>query len=203
MTQNLSHNELDDIFASNHAFIEFVSTLLVGLGSFALFLTAACYFTDFYFCGLEFLSLFGDLQEGNEVLMSVNLPLTMVVIGVGLRLYSFFGWLVSFLLTSVLCFFFGSLTCILSFSLYKSLLRFEAGGPAVLLFPNIESIITNAGLGLICLLGAVYLCLPSVRQLYRPSPQQTAVDVGDSGSIRDLPLLPKEQEETDIHGLSE
>ncbi|RMG59807.1 MAG: hypothetical protein D6722_21745 [Bacteroidetes bacterium] len=160
-----------DIFDSDQAFIQAASRVLLLVGGIVLSLVLLCKVFGLGLCDLQWVPIFGGFDVFREDLAAVNLPLAMIIIGVGLRLHSGFGWSTCIILLWVLASLFG----FMCFWLYGQLdlYYFQVAGKQIQAadYPILESIAVNAGLAILCLLAIIYLMLPSVRRLYwQPKP---------------------------------
>lgn len=163
-------DQTPDIFESDKAFIEVSSRVLLILGLSVLLLVLACKLLNLGICHLRWVPLFGGFDVFREDLAAVNLPLAMVIIGVGLRLYTGFGWSTCIILLWVLTGLFSFMTYWLTTQLDAYYAQIAAEQISAADYPILESIAVNCGLALLCLFAIFYLMLPSVRRLYWQKP---------------------------------
>lgn len=156
------------IFESDRMFIGWASVLLLIVGIFSLILILSCRFfgSSWGLCEATWVPLFGGYQLFSEDLASINLPLAMLILGIGLRLPTGFGWSTCMIILSLLGFLFFFMGIWLIRILDEHYLRIASNQIFPEDYPVTESIFTNFGLGIMCLIGIVYLLLPSVRKLY-------------------------------------
>ncbi|GAB4420726.1 MAG: hypothetical protein OHK0039_34660 [Bacteroidia bacterium] len=155
-----------DIFESDQAFIRFVSTLLLLLGSASLVLVLLCKVFHWGLCEVRWVPLFGGYDIFSEDLAAINLPLAILIIGIGLRLPTGFGWSTCVVLLWILMSLFGFISYWLSTELSDYYARIADNQLFAADYPILESIAVNAGLAILCFLGLIYLLQPPVRRLY-------------------------------------
>jgi hypothetical protein len=162
-----------DIFESDQAFVGVVSTILLVTGVFSLAMILFCKVFAWGFCDMKWIPLFGGFDLGRSDLLAINLPLAMLILGIGLRLYTVFGWATCLILLWILA---GSFSAI-AWKLYQNLdelaLRIAQNEINPENYPITESIIVNISFGILCVLGIFYLLTPSVRKLYWKSKPPT------------------------------
>lgn len=159
-----------DIFESDQAFIEVASIVLLVVGLISLTFVLLCKFFGWGVCDLKWVPLFGGFNLGRADLLAINLPLALLILGIGIRLYTGFGWTTSLLLLLILSISFGSIAWKLISSYGEYTERINANEILPQDYPIVESIAVNLVFGTVCLLGIVFLSLPSVRKIYwRPT----------------------------------
>lgn len=155
-----------DMFHSDHVFLRVASGTLAILGGISLLFILGCRLLGAEGCQLDWVPLFGGFDVFRRDLASINLPLAMLILGIGLRLYTPFGWTTSALLLLLLCTGF----CLLAWRLSQELDTYWAMAAAqpeqAIEHPVMESIAVNLGLALFCLIFFIYLWLPKVRKLF-------------------------------------
>lgn len=156
------------IFESDRVFIGWTSIILLVLGLTSLILVLSCRMFDFSsdLCSATWVPLFGGFQIFSNDLASVNLPLAMLILGIGLRLPTGFGWATCMVILALLTFLFT----FMGIWLFRRLDDYYESIASNQIFPQdhpvIEGIVMNAGLGILCFLGMVYLLMPTVRNMY-------------------------------------
>ncbi|MCB0847116.1 MAG: hypothetical protein KDE26_27885 [Bacteroidetes bacterium] len=155
-----------DIFESDQAFVGVVSTILLAIGLFSLTLVLLCKAFQWGFCDLEWVPLFGGFELGRADLLAINLPLAMLILGIGLRLNTAFGWATCLILLWILTGSFGAIAWKLYQNLDEFHLRVVENEILPQNYPIVESITVNIGFAILCVLGIIYLLTPSVRKLY-------------------------------------
>lgn len=96
----------DNIRIPDKRFLEMVSSMMTVFGLIFLVLGLSCKVFDWGYCGLELFPVFGrDFRFPIDITM-LNLPMAMIVIGIGIRLRSPYGWwVITIILMSLLTFF--------------------------------------------------------------------------------------------------
>ena len=155
-----------DIFESDSLFIEFASSVLLGIGLVMLPLGVSCKIIDWGFCDLQIVPLFAGQSQFRADLSSINLPLAMIILGFAARLYTRFGWTICVLLLGLLTTFFSFMVYYLKLRLDKLYDESPLADSAVGQFSFIESMILNGGFALLCLIAIIYMFLPGVLKLY-------------------------------------
>lgn len=160
-----------DIFESDIQFIEFSSSVLLGIGLVMLPIGLGCKIFEWGLCDLQLLPLFGGETRFRSDLSAINLPLAMLILGIASRMYTRFGWIICNMLLVLLTGFFGFMAYFLRSSWAE---RIAMSGPSEL--PQggslyIESMILNGALAIFCLAGLIFLWMPSVRKLYWQGPR--------------------------------
>ncbi|MDX2250405.1 MAG: hypothetical protein SF052_26725 [Bacteroidia bacterium] len=159
-------DQSQDIFESDHAFIEVVSTVLLAIGIFSLSFVLLCKAFLWNICDLKWVPLFGGFELGRADLLAINLPLALLILGIGLRLYTGFGWVTCLTLMTILM---GSFSAIA----WKLIENWDEYARKVMEkeilpqdYPILESIVVNIAFAIVCFLGVSYLLMPSVRRIY-------------------------------------
>ncbi|MEZ4826743.1 MAG: hypothetical protein R3C61_10695 [Bacteroidia bacterium] len=165
-----------DIFESDQAFIETMSAVMLFTGIFSLSFVLLCKGFGWGICDLKWVPLFGGFELGRADLLEINLPLALLILGIGFRLYTGFGWATCLILLSVLA---GSFIAIA----WKLIGSWDEYTQKVLAheilpqdYPLLESIVVNIVFAIVCLLGVIYLLLPAVRNIYWGKPQNPVQD---------------------------
>ncbi len=100
-----------DIFASDVAFLSFGGAMLTGIGLVMLILSLICTLGGGgTLCNLQlipFPRLSGELNLLNQDFISINLPLGMLIVGIGLQLFTRLGWTVSLVILVIFALIFG------------------------------------------------------------------------------------------------
>jgi hypothetical protein len=155
-----------DIFESDRSFIAFAGSVLAGIGLPMLILGLSCKVFDWGYCHVTIMPLFGGLQEMRPDITNVILPMAMVIIGISVRLYSGFGWLITLFTLVMLNALFVRMGWWLKTHLSDYLLMAAQRDGAGSDFPYIESLVMNFCLAVLTFVAIVYLILPAVRKLY-------------------------------------
>ena len=155
-----------DIFNSNELFIQRASMMAIVVGIMGLAGTFGCRFFGWGICEQNLVPIFGDFDGFREELARINLPLALVILGIGLRLYSRFGWLTC----SALLLFMGLGFTYISYLMWAKYFEFSRvlAQTTFNQVPHaiLESIFVDTILALLCWGGFVFLMTPSVRRLY-------------------------------------
>ena len=155
-----------DIFKSDVLFIEFASSILLGIGIVLFPLGLSCKIIDWAYCDIQLVSLFGGEDKFRADLSAINLPLAMLILGISARLYTKFGWTICILLLGFLSGFFGFMVYYLKsrmdFRIVSNTLDAVPQGQ----FSYIESIIINGGLSILCFAALIYFLLPATRRMF-------------------------------------
>jgi uncharacterized membrane protein len=131
-----------------------------------LILGLSCKVFDWGYCHVHLVPLFGGLQEIRPDITNVILPMAMVIIGISVRLYSGFGWLITLFTLIMLNALFVRMGWWLKTNLSDYLLMAAQEDGAGIEYPYIESLVMNACLAILTFVGIIYLILPPVRKLY-------------------------------------
>ncbi len=157
---------MQDIFESDVSFIRFTSSVLIGAGLVFGLLGLSCKLLVWDYCVWQWVPLFGGLEDFPRELLNINMPLAMLALGFSARLFSVFGWSVCVLVLGVMLTFFTWLGYSLITYPERFMVSAFSPGSVTPPMPHVESVIVNWGLAFLCLLGIIYLFLPSVRKLY-------------------------------------
>ncbi|MCI4670189.1 MAG: hypothetical protein MRZ79_18785 [Bacteroidia bacterium] len=152
------------IFRTEKNFIQFFSGILLVTGFSTLFFVLLFMLIERGESRELFIPIFANFKFIRKELALFNLPLALIIIGIGLRLYSALGWYTTMILTGVLTF---------GFAYFSYLLSTDAGillnreiGSVMNPHPISESIAINSLFALIGVFFLIYLSLPSTRKLY-------------------------------------
>ncbi len=155
-----------DMFHSDHVFLRVTSAGLIVLGLSALVITLVARLAGLGQGPLDLLPIFGGYDVFRRDLATINLPLALLILGIGLRLYTPFGWITSTVLLAGMMLGFSLLAWRLGQEV-PSYYELAAAHPSQALeHPVLESIAVNIGLTMFCLVFFVYLWLPKVRRLF-------------------------------------
>jgi hypothetical protein len=153
-------NNSRDIFASDVAFLSFGGAMLMGVGLVMVILALICRFGGGgVLCGLElvpFPRLSGELHLLNRDFISINLPLGLLIIGIGLQLFTRLGWVVSVAILFIFALIFGT-------AMYAHQAELMEMGRDYI---YIKAAILHLCFLLLTLGSLFYLFTPSVRKLY-------------------------------------
>jgi hypothetical protein len=104
-------NNSRDIFASDVAFLSFGGAMLTGIGMVMVILALVCRLGNGgSLCDLQlvpFPRLGSELRLLSQDFISINLPLGMLIIGIGLQLFTRLGWIVSIAILFIFALVFG------------------------------------------------------------------------------------------------
>ncbi|MEM6807429.1 MAG: hypothetical protein AAF696_38880 [Bacteroidota bacterium] len=155
-----------DIFQSDLLFIEFASSILLGIGIVLFPLGLSCKIIDWAYCDIHLVSLFGGEDKFKADLSAINLPLAMLILGISARLYTKFGWSICILLLGFLSSFFGFMAYYLNQKLNIRLIENTLDLVPQGQFSYVESIIINGVLAILCFVSLIYFLLPKTRRLF-------------------------------------
>lgn len=165
------NQQMPNIFQSDVAFIEFISTFLVTLGVMLFLMGLSCNWVDWFFCELHFVNFFGLSVgipvDGGSIVMVVaailmNLSALITIVGLGMKIRNHFGWSLSLGMLIVMFF------CFLVMLAYvkQRYDLFSVEGLAEYAHPFFQAMVFNASFASVCALGIVYLLLPNVRAFF-------------------------------------
>lgn len=155
-----------DIFQSDQAFVNFASTWLLGISLPFLLMGISCQFFSWAYCEWQLVPLFGGLNRFRPEFSTIALPMAVLIIGMSLKMYTYFGWMVSLMLLTCLDTLFISLAQVLSGNLQKISAIAGQGTISITIAKYRESIIINYAFAIVCTGAVIFLILPSVRKLY-------------------------------------
>lgn len=148
-------------------FLDIISAILLGAGLVMLLLGLSCKVISWSYCSWQLLPVFGRDIRFPEDITSINLPLAMLVIGLGIRLFSPYGWWIITILLMVLLTFFGFLVV---FHLENWPFIETANGDwhrmSFLKIPHGDALLTSCLCELILLCSFFYWWTPQVRAFY-------------------------------------
>jgi hypothetical protein len=162
------HAQEPDIFSSDQRFVAATSGFLLLVGGVMLGLVLLWRLFGWELYANDWVPLFGGFDLFREDLAAINLPLAMIILGVGLRLYTPFGWLTCVMLLSLLCVGFSALAWRLRQELEAYWQQAIQQPQLAQEHPLFESIATNIGLAFLCALLLTYLWFPRVRSMFWP-----------------------------------
>lgn len=149
-----------DIFSSDMAFISFGAAMLTGIGLVMLVLGISCKLTGGGgICELElvgFPRLERELGLLSPDFISINLPLGMLIIGIGLQLFTRMGWVVSLIILLFFWMLFGT-----AIAAHWPNLKFEGFD-----YVFLQSAILQICFLLLVFGSILYLFSPNVRDIY-------------------------------------
>jgi len=160
------HAREPDMFSSDQRFVAAASGFLLILGGSMLAIVLICRIFDWEIYANQWIPLFGGFDVFREDLAAINLPLAMVILGIGLRLHTLFGWLTCVGLLTLLTAGFTALAVRLRQELEAYWQQATTQPNLASEHPVLESITVNIGLAILCLLLLVYLLIPRVRRMY-------------------------------------
>jgi len=155
-----------DIFSSDQQFLAATSTFAIIVGLLGLTLVLGCKVLGLAICDLDWVPLFGGFDVFRTDLAAINLPLALLIMGVGLRLYTPFGWITCQILLLLL----GTGFTLLAWQLNAELSTYwqQVAEQPLLAerHPVVESIVVNTCFALLSALLFIYLLLPGPRKLF-------------------------------------
>lgn len=152
-------NNSRDIFASDVAFLSFGGAMLSGIGLVMLVVSLVCRLRGGNLCELDLVSfprLSGEMHMLNQDFISINLPLGMLIIGIGIQLFTRLGWVVSMAILIIFALIFG-----MAMYAHQSDLLIMGRD-----YIYIESAILHFCFLMLTLASLFYLLSPQVRKLY-------------------------------------
>lgn len=148
-------------------FLETSSAILLGVGLVMLMLGLSCKVFSWSYCSWELVPVFGGDMRFPDDIASINLPLALLVIGLGIRLYSPYGWWIITILLMVLLTFFGFLAAFHFGNWpYTELNDGSWTRVALSLNPYGDALITVVLVELILLASFLFWWSPQVRSFY-------------------------------------
>jgi hypothetical protein len=154
------------MFSSDQRFVAAASGFLLVIGGGMLGVVLICRIFDWPIYANHWIPLFGGFDVFREDLAAINLPLAMVIIGIGLRLHTLFGWLTCVGLLTLLTAGFTALAVRLRQELEAYWQQTTTQPHLASEHPVLESIAVNIGLAILCFLLLLYLIMPRVRGMY-------------------------------------
>lgn len=153
-------NNSRDIFASDVAFLSFGGSMLSGIGLVMLILALVCRFgSGGGLCELDlvpFPRLSNELHLLSQDFISINLPLGLLIIGIGVQLFTRWGWIVSITILFIFALIFST-------AIYAHQAEFFAMGRDYIF---IKAAILHFCFMLLITSSILYLLSPQVRKLY-------------------------------------
>lgn len=151
----------------DQTFLETVSAVLLGVGLVMLVLGLSCKVFSWSYCSWQLVPVFGGDMRFPDDIASINLPLALLVIGLGIRLYSPYGWWIITILLMVLLTFFGFLVAFHFGNWpYTELNDGSWVRVALSLNPHGDALITSLLFELILICGFLFWWSPQVRSFY-------------------------------------
>lgn len=152
---------------SDQTFLETSSAILLGVGLVMLILGLSCKVFSWSYCSWQLVPVFGGDIRFPDDIASINLPLALLVIGLGIRLYSPYGWWIITILLMVLLTFFGFLVTF-HFGNWPFTELDDGSWTRVALSMNPygDALITALLLELILICGFLFWWSPQVRSFY-------------------------------------
>jgi len=159
-------DQVADIFESDEAFIRFASSVALIMGGLVLLGVLLCKLLGWNLCLLDWVPVLGGLDIFRGELLAINFPLALLILGIGMRLFTGFGWTTCVLLLWVLLGGFLAMAYVLNS--YRDWYFEQIANEQIYAadYPLLESIVVNLSLALFCLLAIWYLMHPAVRKLY-------------------------------------
>lgn len=161
---------IPDIFKSDQAFVATATSFLVGTGLLFLILGVSCEFFSWAYCESEIVPLFGGLGAFRPQFSTIALPMALLILGISIRMYSYFGWMTSLMLLGCLNTLFISLAYVLFDHLTHAQQTLAISSQEAIDMIRIGqfkiSILVNIAFAIICTCGMIFLLLPSIRKMY-------------------------------------
>lgn len=151
---------------SNDSFIRYLSTALIAFGATGLILGISCLLFPWAYCESDLIPILVQAPEELRMLLQVNLPASLLLMGLALRQYTTFGWFLSVLMLTVLTGFFTALTW---FHTGQGKLFTLLANPALISPVNsgwVVSFFIDLLITLSCAFGLLFLSLKPIRTLY-------------------------------------
>jgi len=163
----MDQNQFPNPVSPDKTFLETVSAVLLGIGLVMLILGLSCKVLTWSYCSWQIVPIFGgDLRFSGDI-TAINLPLALLVIGLGIRLYSPYGWWIITILMMVLLTFFGFLGAFHFGNWPYTELSDGAWERVVFhLNPFADALITSVICELILVFGFFYWWSPKIRSFY-------------------------------------
>ncbi len=159
-----------DIFKSDRAFVEYTASWLMGIGLPFLLLGVSCQIAPWIYCQIQLVPLFGGLGAFRPEFSAIAMPMALLILGMSIRMYSYFGWMVSIMLLACLDTLFISLVYVLfehlTYAQQQVLAATDQEGLFYALSQYRVSIILDAAFAILCTSACIFFFLPGVRKLY-------------------------------------
>lgn len=156
-----------DVFDSDNRFLAVVSALLLIGGVVALLVSLICKVMGLGYCLLDWIPMMGGYDIFRRDLAAINIPLAMIILSIGLRLFTGFGWTTCMILLLLGTGVFSGLAYWLGTQqLGAYLALIEANQIFAGDYPVMESFAIDALLAILCLGMAVFLMQGKIRRLY-------------------------------------
>lgn len=174
----MKQDQGQDQLSPDLRFLETASALLLGVGLVMLVLGLSCKVYQWSYCSWQFVPVFGGDMRFSDDIASINLPLALLVIGLGIKLYSPYGWWVITILLMVLLMLFGFLVAF-HFGNWPYMELNDGSWTRVGLSMNPygDALITSLLCELILVCGFLFWWSPQVRAFYFHNHQHLAPPV--------------------------
>ncbi len=151
----------------NQRFLNVWSGLLQGGGLVLLLFGLSCKLFSWGYCSTEILPLFGRDPRFVDDISLINIPLAMVVLGMGIRVYSPYGWWMVTTLIAVMICFFGFLVWfhVISWP-FIEIVPGQWEHIPFLAHPDADAIATTSLTSLLLVASLLYWFSPDIRQRY-------------------------------------
>ncbi|MDP5169313.1 MAG: hypothetical protein NWR72_03650 [Bacteroidia bacterium] len=163
----MEFHEVEEQGSSDSIFLKVASASLLGIGAVLLLLGFSCKVWGWGYCSMEILPILGSDPRFLPDITMINLPLAMLVIGLGIRLFSPYGWWVVTILLMVLLVLFAFLSI---FHWERWPWEEMSDGSwvkvSLLAMPYADSLFTCLLISLILMVAILYWWDPHVRMLY-------------------------------------
>ena len=157
---------LKNWLGSDRFFLSFTSAFLVSLGLIGLVLGLSCRIVEWGYCRIHLVPIFGNWESVRQELTdltAINMPLAMLALGFSVRLFTAFGWAITFLVLTTLSAFFS----FLAYQLYQGSAMISSIDYATASSNlPIESLVINLSFVFLCVLGILYILQPVIRKMY-------------------------------------
>lgn len=151
---------------SHHAFIQYLSGTLIAFGAAGLILGISCLLFPWAYCESDLIPILVQSPEELRVVLQVNMPASLLLLGLALRQYTTFGWLLSLLMLTVLTGFFTALTW---FHTGQGKLFILLANPALISPVNsgwVVSFLVDLLITLSFAFGLIFISLKPIRAMY-------------------------------------
>ena len=159
-----------DIFESDKLFLRTTAFILILIGVISLLRLGICMLIHQQVCPDQWVDLFGGIKSKSAQLARVNIPITLLLIGVGLRQFHWWSWLMSSALSVLLCCFFSGIAALMVRYIIKSN---KIQSQAFKQWDFLESIYLNSAFAILLGLLTFYLLSKPVRALYWPRNEES------------------------------
>lgn len=163
----MDQDQYSSLSSPDHKFLDTVSAILLGVGLVMLILGLSCKVFSWSYCSWQLVPVFGGDIRFPADISAVNLPLALLVIGLGIRLFSSYGWWIITILLMVLLTFFGFLTAF-HFGNWPYIELSDGSWERVAFFmnPHGDALVTSFICESLLVCGFLYWWSPQIRAFY-------------------------------------